>query len=106
MISDSCYRHLIPARLAIILAMASGGVISPDLYAFDKHKSNTIMTQNGKTISKFGNGLKDSDGTVYQKYGTSIRDSNGEIWQLFGNTIKRKSDGKSCRVFGNSIKCK
>lgn len=64
------------------------------------------MLDNGKTLSKFGNGLKDSDGTLYFKYGNAIKDSNGELWQLYGSSsIRRKSDGKTCRVIGVSIKC-
>lgn len=79
---------------------------SSNSFAFDKRTSNTIMMENGKTLSKFGNGLKDSDGTLYMKYGNAVKDSNGDIWQLYGNnSIRRKSDGKTCFIFGNSIKC-
>lgn len=90
----------------ITLLVVGSWFFSSNSYAFDKRRSNTIMMENGKTLSKFGNGLKDSDGTLYMKYGNAIKDSNGEIWQLYGNnSIRRKSDGKTCFIFGNSIKC-
>jgi hypothetical protein len=89
-----------------LFLIAACCLISFNASAFDKHKSNTMMMQSGKSVSRFGNGLKDSDGTVYMKYGNAIKDSKGNIWQLFGNSIKRKSDGKTCVIFGNSIKCK